>query len=439
MDFQKNLFRLLFNAIQEGLIIVDDKGKIILCNDVCEKLFFYDKNELIGRSIDILVPKPYRGNHAGEREKYNKHPTKRSMGSLLKLSGERKDGSVFPVEISLNPFTKDGKKYVAALVSDVTLRRKAEEELLELTKNLEDKVRERTAELVKQKEKIEKQHKELQIKSKEILDSIIYAKRIQSAILPPPKLVKTYLNQSFILYLPKDVVAGDFYWIEPKEENILFAVGDCTGHGVPGAIVSVICNNGLNRSVREFNLNTPAAILDKTKELVEKEFEKSEDEVSDGMDIALVSLHHSSDNKVKVEYAGANNPLWVIREGEFEAEPNKSYVIHECEHTPLKMLEVKADKQPIGRSIKAEPYTNKTLHLKKGDCIYLFSDGFADQFGGEEKENGKKYKPQNFRELLFSIHDLSMEQQKQNIKEAFDSWMGALDQVDDVCVIGVRL
>jgi len=159
-------------------------------------------------------------------------------------------------------------------------------------------------EIVHQKELVDE-------KNKEITDSIQYAKRIQNAILPPAKLVKEYLQESFILYKPKDIVAGDFYRMEHKEGRVLFAAADCTGHGVPGAMVSVVCNNGLNRSVREYGLTDPGEILNKTREIVIAEFEKSEDEVKDGMDIALCSLEGST-----LKYAGANNPLWIIRNNE---------------------------------------------------------------------------------------------------------------------------
>ncbi|MDF1673699.1 MAG: SpoIIE family protein phosphatase [Vicingaceae bacterium] len=248
-------------------------------------------------------------------------------------------------------------------------------------------------------------------KNREITDSINYAKRIQSAILPPDKLVKEFLNDSFVLYKPKDIVAGDFYWMEHSENKVLFAAADCTGHGVPGAMVSVVCNNGLNRSVREYGLTEPGKILDKTREIVIQEFEKSEEEVKDGMDIALCSLEGN-----KLQYAGAHNPLWIIRNEE--------------------IIETKANKQPIGRFDNPEPYTTHSFELEKGDSLYIFSDGYVDQFGGEK---GKKFMARAFRELLLSIQDKSMEEQKQIIDEAFETWKGSLEQIDDVCVIGVRV
>lgn len=250
-------------------------------------------------------------------------------------------------------------------------------------------------------------------KNKEILDSISYAKRIQSAILPSKELIEDSFADSFIIYIPKDIVAGDFYWMEQKDNKILFAAADCTGHGVPGAMVSVICNNGLNKSVREYRLTDPGKILNKTREIVLKQFEKSEDEVKDGMDIALCSLEGNT-----LKYAGANNPLWILRKNDTAVE------------------EIKADKQPIGQFDNPKPYTTHTIELEKGDNIYIFSDGFADQFGGEK---GKKFKTLNFKNLLLSIQNHTMKEQEASIKNAFEKWKGDLEQVDDICIIGVKV
>ena len=264
-----------------------------------------------------------------------------------------------------------------------------------------------------QKKQVDLAFAELEEKNTEILDSINYAKRIQSAILPPLKDVKDCLPNSFILYKPKDIVAGDFYWLERKVDKILIAACDCTGHGVPGAMVSVVCNNGLNRSVREYNLTDPGKILDKTREIVIQEFEKSEEDVKDGMDIALCTLEGK-----KLKYAGANNPLWIKRKDKAEIE------------------EIKADKQPIGKYSTPLPYTTHSVELNTGDTVYLFSDGFSDQFGGEK---GKKFKSTNFKQLLCEIQNESMEQQKEILNQTFEDWKGTLSQVDDVCVIGIRI
>ncbi len=262
-----------------------------------------------------------------------------------------------------------------------------------------------------QKEHAELQKEIIEEAHQEITDSIAYAKRIQSAILPPPSMVKEYLGESFILYKPKDVVAGDFYWLEKVNNQVLFAAADCTGHGVPGAMVSVICNGALNRSVREFKLTDPGKILDQAREIVIQEFEKSEEEVKDGMDIALCCLEG-----YQLSYAGANNPLWIVRNGE--------------------VLETKANKQPIGKFDAAKPFSTTKVDLIKGDTIYLFSDGYVDQFGGDK---GKKFKAKALRELLISLQGDDMKEQANKLEKSFETWKGDLEQIDDVCIIGVRI
>lgn len=322
--------------------------------------------------------------------------------------------------------------------------------LKEKQKELEQTVKIRTAEVVHQKELVEE-------KNKKITDSIQYALRIQTAILPPEKLVKEHLKNSFVLYMPKDIVAGDFYWMETVEFTkddlrdtiadkssfvnrqssiILFAACDCTGHGVPGAMVSVMCHNALNRAVREYGLTQPAKILDKVTELVQDNFSKSEDEIQDGMDASLCALHlaplsfgegsgvrlpqvgiSSPDQQVRLlEWAGANNPLWIIRNGE--------------------IIEYKPDKQPIGKYKYRKPYTNHQIELQQGDTIYIFSDGYHDQFG----DNGeKKLTKKGLKQILLSIQHLNMEQQREELVKLHSQWKGQIEQIDDICVIGVRV
>lgn len=295
----------------------------------------------------------------------------------------------------------------------------------------------------KQKEAVDMAYLQLGVKNNEILDSIQYAKRIQNAILPSKKLIKELLPDSFILYLPKDIVAGDFYWLEEKNGTILFAVADCTGHGVPGAMVSVICNNGLNRSVREHGFISPNEVLNKTRTIVLSEFDKSEEQVRDGMDIGLCALQ----NEV-LSFAGAQNSLWVIRKGKLEIEDFEGDINGDCRimysnDEGYTLLEIKADKQPIGRFAKQKPFTNHKVKLIKGDVVYLYSDGYADQFGGAKgvgsyKKDGKKFKSVNLKHLILSIQEASMSEQKKRLEEVFHNWRDDLEQVDDVCIMGVK-
>jgi serine phosphatase RsbU (regulator of sigma subunit) len=270
---------------------------------------------------------------------------------------------------------------------------------------------------------ITEQNKKITQKNKDILDSISYAKRLQQAILPPESTIKQHLPESYIFYKPKDIVAGDFYWFHSfdsensNESRLLVAAADCTGHGVPGAMVSVVCSNALNRAVKEFGITRPAEVLNKVRELVIETFEKSEDEVKDGMDVCLLSVRRSTNSDiVEIEWAGANNPLWII----------------ESHH----LNEIKADKQPIGKYAAQQSFTNHKLELKKGDNIYLFTDGLADQFGGPR---GKKFKYKQLKEILLANARRKPDEQREALQKSFDSWKGNMEQVDDVCVIGIRV
>ncbi|HTF04441.1 MAG TPA: SpoIIE family protein phosphatase, partial [Bacteroidia bacterium] len=264
-----------------------------------------------------------------------------------------------------------------------------------------------------QKEEVEIQKSLVEEKQRDILGSIAYALRIQTAILPPQKIVRQHLSNSFILYKPKDIVAGDFYWMEIVDDLVLFAACDCTGHGVPGAMVSVVCHNALNRAVREFGLREPAAILDKTTEIVIESFNQSEENISDGMDISICAYKPHLKN---LQWAGANNPLWLIRNGD--------------------LLETKADKQPIGRNENSKPFSNHSFTLTEGDSVYLFTDGFADQFGGDRQ---KKLTRKRFKELLLSVQSDPMKEQGTKLDQFITAYRKDLEQVDDILVMGVRV
>ena len=271
----------------------------------------------------------------------------------------------------------------------------------------------------------------------DVQNSIKYAKRIQKAILPPASYFQDELKNAFVLYTPKDIVAGDFYWLEQTADVVFFAAADCTGHGVPGAIVSVVCNNALNRSVREYGLLDLGEILDKTREIIIQEFEKSDEEVKDGMDIALCALStKDNDGPGFIQFAGANNPLWIVRHKTNNFEELAAIKAFEFEDSDYLLLEIKGDKQPIGQFEKQKPFKSHRIKLQKGDAIYIFSDGYVDQFGGEK---GKKFKARAFRELLISIQNKSMSEQKEVLEQTFKSWRRDLEQVDDVCVIGVKI
>lgn len=294
---------------------------------------------------------------------------------------------------------------------------KMREDLRENERVLEAKVIERTEEVVQQKEEIEQKNQELEVLYKHVTDSIKYAKRIQEAILPPDSLVKRLLPNSFVLYKPKDIVSGDFYWMEEKNGKSMFAAVDCTGHGVPGAFMSIVGYNILKQTVSNNTFTEPALILDELNRGVSETLHHGHEEsqAKDGMDISFCAIDYK---KMELQYAGAYNPLYVVRNGE--------------------LLQTKADKFPIGLFLGTEKkkFTNHTIRLEKGDNIFIFSDGYADQFGGP---NGKKFMAGNFRDLLLEVSKHPVDKQKDILNKTIEEWRGPLDQVDDILVIGVKV
>lgn len=294
---------------------------------------------------------------------------------------------------------------------------KMREDLRENERLLEAKVIERTEQVVRQKEEIETQNQELEVLYKHVTDSIKYAKRIQEAILPPDSLVKRVLPNSFVLYKPKDIVSGDFYWMDEKNGKSLFAAVDCTGHGVPGAFMSIVGYNLLKHVVNSNESTLPSEILDRLNEGVSETLHHGHEDsqAKDGMDISFCTIDFK---KLELEYAGAYNPLYLIRDGQ--------------------LIQTKADKFPIGLFLGEEKkkFTNHTVQLQKGDSVYIFSDGYADQFGGP---NGKKFMANYFRDLLMQVHDEPIEKQKEILNKTIEDWRGPLDQVDDILVIGLKI
>jgi len=281
-----------------------------------------------------------------------------------------------------------------------------ERNLIREKKILEEKVIIRTAEVVQKS-------KELEEKNKDITDSIRYAKRIQNAILPP----ENSFADTFIIFKPKDIVSGDFYWLAMTETKQVIAAVDCTGHGVPGAFMSIIGHNSLNKIVKEYGFIRPADILDQLNDEVANTLQQQsvDDEVKDGMDIALVVYDFTTK---ELEFAGAYNSLYLIRNGELQ--------------------EIKANRFSIGRTSTkvGQKFKNHKIQLLSGDTTYIFSDGYADQFGGEE---GKKFKSRNVKNMLLDIQSLSMKEQKDHLDKVMNEWMIGHEQIDDILFIGSRV
>lgn len=282
----------------------------------------------------------------------------------------------------------------------------------------------------KAKKEISAQKLLIEQKNLEVMDSIKYASRIQNAILPPKEQMLKIIPEHFVLYMPKDIVSGDFYWIEEKDDYVFMSVVDCTGHGVPGAFMSIVGRNGLNEAVNVANLKSASAILDFLNKFVNETLHQTYEysKVRDGMDLALCVWNKKTNT---LDFAGANNPVWIIKKNNLNTAAASTFGIDG-------LLEIDGDKQPIGNFIgqNLRPFTGKTIQAEKGDSVYLFSDGFADQFGGPK---GKKLKYKRLKELIVENSKLGIEVQKTILHEFFMDWKGELEQIDDVCIIGVKL
>ncbi len=282
------------------------------------------------------------------------------------------------------------------------------------TRNLV-KTRKQLNEKKKALEEIEQQKARLELRDKDMTDSLIYAQRIQEALLPSEEYFRKHFKDSFVFFKPKDIVSGDFYWIGEKGDNIFVVAADCTGHGVPGALMSVIGLEIIDKTINEDNIEKPSAILEIMNKGLEKTFSREKNIgtiIRDGMDIGLCVIDKK---KKKIEYAGAFFPLYLVRDNA--------------------LMEIKGDKFIIGMNPEGLEYTNHDLDLKEDDILYIFSDGYVDQFGGTEN---KKFMYRRFRYLLLKIHSFPVEDQKSILEENIKTWMAGNIQVDDIMVIGFK-
>jgi len=334
------------------------------------------------------------GNHSGkENDQIHERRQLEELSNQIKLEKE---------SLEAQKIKYDEK--IKKLWEQSTAIHKEKERISELHENL-----------AREKQKVETLLKEIQVKNKEITDNINYAQRIQSALLPDLRQFANALPQSFVLYLPKDIVSGDFYGFVEKEGKLIIIAGDCTGHGVSGAFMSMIGLSLLNQIIKEKGIICPGEILNMLNISIIDALNQSETESNDGMDLSICTIDLMRN---ELQFAGANRPLWLIRNNEINICP--------------------PDKYPIGglQLAKNRAFTNQTIPLQKGDTFYIFTDGFADQFGGEKN---KKMMTTRFKELLLSVQGLTLKDQGAYTRNFFERWKGQNEQVDDVLVIGVRI
>lgn len=272
----------------------------------------------------------------------------------------------------------------------------------------------RAGQLRKQRNIITQQKERVDVQHKNIRDSIVYARKIQHALLTSEEYIQDHLKLDFFIhYQPKDIVSGDFYWAHEHNGAFYLTTADCTGHGVPGAFMSLLNISIMNELIVERNVSSPAEVLNQQKTQIIKSLNYgSSDGSKDGMDCVLCKFDLNTNT---LEFASANNPLWIIRNGE--------------------IIKYKGDKMPVGKFINDGKFTDQKVSLEKGDLIYTFTDGFVDQFGGKFD---KKFKPRRLAELLLKVHELPMEEQKLIVMRTLDEWMGSQEQTDDILMIGIR-
>jgi PAS domain S-box-containing protein len=396
VEAEKINYESIIEQANDAMLVIDIvDGRVHQCNPSAAAMLGYTKAELEKKTLFELQPAALI-----EKSSSTVADVWEKKGLIYKdIPFITRTGQEIPVECSAKVAPFAGRPAIVIYARDITERLRLEKE-------------------------IHHQNEIIEEKNKDITASIEYSKRIQRSVFIEKNKIKEYAPKSFILFKPRDIVSGDFYWFtkthragQPDNHLLVVAAVDCTGHGVPGAFMSIIGHTLLNRTVDNPEISTPADALNFINREIKKTLNQKayEAAIRDGMDIALCVIDFQNLN---LSFAGANNPLYIIRDKE--------------------LTELKATKQPITASSDsvAFPFTNEQFELKKGDAIYLFTDGFADQFGGER---GKKFMYKRFRDTLVSIQDHSMEEQKTLLFNTLESWKGELEQVDDVLVIGIKV
>ncbi len=254
------------------------------------------------------------------------------------------------------------------------------------------------------------------VRNKEIMDSLRYAGLIQQAMLPAPQVLNKLLPEYFILFMPKSFVSGDFYWAAHKNKQTYLVAADCTGHGVPGALMSIMGISFLNEIISNGCPQMSNRILNKLREKIMEALNQTGEvnESRDGIDLSICIINQ---DKTRLQFSGANNPLYIIRNNE--------------------LIEIKADSMPVGiNAVSEEPFSINNIEIRKNDILYMFSDGFPDQFGGPD---GKKFKYRPFKQLLLDIHKRNMDEQHTILSNTINNWMGDNEQIDDILILGFKI
>ena len=416
------LHKIILNKNLDGIFVFNQNCEIQVWNEAMEQVSGLKAEYVINKNlfevcafmkqIDefAFISKALQGAESLSKNRPFLFPASNTQGYF--------EGNYFPAINEAGETTE-----VICFFKDTTETSQFDENLITLTEKLRDKLNERTDQLLKANMELREEVKrrkhfgyEALLKNIELTDSIVYAKEIQQAILPPIRNMQNAFEDMFVFFKPRDIVSGDFYWFEKRDNYAYMAAVDCTGHGVPGALISILGFNALNQAVNEHHLTHPGDILEYLNTSVSNVFQATKGAVRDGMDISLVRYDISSRT---LEFAGAYNPLFIVKNnGDLQ--------------------KIRGDRYPIGpmNDLESKTFTNHKIKLERGDCFYIFSDGYADQFGGPQ---GKKMKYSIFRKLLTENYRRPMEEHGEIVEKTIRYWQGDIEQVDDMLLIGVRI
>ncbi len=370
-----------------AIIIMDNEGEFQWVNKAFIKRTGLNLEELISQKGNNI----FKTNNYSDIIKSSMDIVlKQKISTTFKKEEKNKEGEQIYSQITLTLIFNPDKsiKNIVSIKSDIT-------------------------ELIKYEQEITSQ-------KEEIIASINYAKKIQKAVLPSKELADKILNEQFVFFKPRDIVSGDFYWIKQIMNFSIVVTADCTGHGVPGAFLSMLGSSFLNEIVTKQRLDNPGEMQDKLRNKIKKSLNQTgqKREQKDGMDMSLYIV----DNETReLQFSGAYNPIYIVRE----------------ENNDKELIQLSADRQPIGIYTKETKFSTQKFQLQENDCVYSFTDGFADQFGGNS--GFTKYKSKRFKELLLKVSSKSMIEQKEILDKEFYEWKGNTGQLDDILVIGVRV
>ncbi len=437
-----------------AITIMDTNGNIEWLNKSYTEIYGYELNELQEiKGRDIFAVSTNKDIH----ELFN-ICLKTKLPVTFETSCQNKFGKTVWFQTNLSPVISNKGEVIKLITidTDITAIKEAEQEILEKNEELHQQNEEITTqrdEIEAQRNLVQRQKEHIEEIHSDLTDSIHYAERIQRAILPSENMMNTFfsvfldatINETqnkqsnyFMLYKPRDIVSGDFYWIHKRKEFLLIAIADCTGHGVPGAFMSMLGVSFLNEIAARLDVQTPARALDELRLAVISSLKQNEIEnnktialsaLRDGMDIAFVAINTST---LEMQFAGANNPIWIV--------PSPDSLTTKS----LSLIEIKGDKQPIGIHENMNPFTNNTIQLHKDDIIYMMSDGYESQFGGPTvRGSGKKFLSKNLKILLQEISSKPMPEQKNILDNSIENWKNNFEnkyeQTDDITIFGLKI